>query len=391
MDRRTKAGSAAAPAWHRVNTETPVVIVGAGLMGLGLAVALADLGMRVCVLEQGEPGREASWAAAGMLAPHPEVEFHDDALLELGQLSAALWPGYAASIESRSGQAVGYDPTGTLLVARDRDDAEALQRTAKYLASRGAAAPWLDRDALRAREPALSANLVGGLLFEADHQVDNRALLEALRTVALRAGVEVRVQTQVVRVLAAAGSVGGVELDGGEQIAASVVVVAAGAWARSLEVAGLKRAPIRPVRGQMLAVRPPPGAPTLRHVVRGLQSYLVPKSGGRMVVGATSEERGFDRTPTAGGLYWLLEHARELLPGIDEFELDETWLGFRPGSRDNRPVLGSGALTGLFWATGHYRNGVQLLPATLKLMTHAICGEPVSALAAHFSPARFGL
>lgn len=374
-----------------MTADNPVVIVGAGLIGLGLAVALAERGLPVCVLEQGQPGREASWAAAGMLAPHPEVEFHDDALLDLALLSARLWPDYAARIEASAGVSVGYDATGTLLVARDRDDAEALRRTARYLVSRGAEAPWLDTDALRAREPALSANLVGALHFAADHQVDNRALLGALHGVAVRMGVEVRVESRVERVRASGGSVDAVELMGGEVITARAVVVAAGAWARSIDVAGLRPAPIRPVRGQMLAVRPPVGAPSLRHVVRGLQSYLVPKPSGRMVVGATSEERGFDRVATAGGLFYLLEHARELLPGIDEFELEETWLGFRPGSRDNRPLLGRGAITGLFWAGGHYRNGVQLLPATVQVVTAAVLGEPPTPLAAQFTPARFGL
>jgi glycine oxidase len=222
-----------------------------------------------------------------------------------------------------------------------------------------------------------------------DHQVDNRALASALEQAAIRAGVEIRGGVAVEGVVTRAGQVVGVEIEGGESIAASSVVVAAGAWSRGLKGLAKQRPPVRPVKGQMLSLRFDAASPPLRHVVRNPYAYLVPKSGGRLIVGATSEEQGFDRRVMAGAVLDILKGAFDVLPTIYELELAEVWAGFRPGSRDNQPMLGGCDVEGLFFATGHYRNGIQQAPITINEVSRVVLGESPSALIAPFSIERF--
>lgn len=365
------------------------LVVGGGIVGLGIAWQLARRGARVTVLERGEPGREASWAAAGMLAPYAELEFHEDALLALGERSQALWPAFVEALEADAGHDVGYDTTGTLLVAVDRDDAEALDRVYRYQRDRGLPVERLDGDGCRALEPLLAPSLYSGVLCRADHQVDNRRTLDALVRALDARGGSLRTGADVAAVRASAGQIHGVTLADGEPIDADAVVVAAGAWSRGLDGLDGRRPPVRPVKGQMAAIRCAPDERVLRHVVRTPDTYLVPRRDGRIIIGATSEERGFDRTQTAGGVYELLRGAYEVLPISWELALDSTWVGFRPGSRDNNPLLGETDVAGLWYATGHYRNGIQLAPVTAFGLAGALLGDAPEAVLAPMSPRRF--
>ncbi len=378
-----------------IDSEVDVAIVGGGIIGLTVAWRAREKGMSVTVLERDTVGRGTSHVAAGMLAPVAEVEFGDagQALLELGLRSAEMWPGFARALEVASGgDEVGLRATGTLVVARDDDEAQELERQIAWRESLGLRTTRLRPSEARQRESALAPTM--RLAFEApeDHSVDPRLVLAALRRACEAAGVRLHEHSPVARVeLDGVGArVMGVALRDGESYPARHVVIAAGAWSGHLQ--GLPSAacvPVRPVKGQILRLCDPAGPGLLERVVRFEGGYLVPRADGRYVLGATVEERGFERHATAGGVYELLRDAHELLPGVSELQIEELCVGLRPGTPDNVPVIGSGTLEGLTWATGHHRNGILLAPLTAELVVSALAGESQRPSAAACRPDRF--
>jgi glycine oxidase len=371
-----------------------VLVIGAGIIGLGVALRARTKGLSVSVLERDTVGRGASHVAAGMLAPVAEAEFGEAGrrLLELGLRSAEMWPEFAAELEEASGEEVGLRRTGTLVLARDEDEARELERQLAFRRSLGLRAERLLPSAAREREPALAPTVRLALEAPEDHSVDPRLVLRALRRACEQAGVEVRERVAVRSVeLDATGSrVTGVALRDGERVPAGQVVIAAGAWTEQVE--GLPpsaRMPVRPVKGQILRLRDPAGPELLERVVRFEGGYLVPRGDGRYVLGATVEERGFELGATAGGVYELLRDAHELVPGVSELEIEELSVGLRPGTPDNAPAIGAGALAGLVWATGHHRNGILLAPLTAELAVAALAGDPPGPSAAACAPDRF--
>lgn len=354
-----------------------VLIVGGGICGLGIGWRLAQAGRPTTVLEQREVGPNslpaATWASAGMLAPHVEAEPGEERLLPLLLESHARWPAFVQELREASGVDVGYRTEGTLVVASDRDQVERLHFQYEFQRRLGLELTWLSGDAARQREPHLSRNVIAALYSPHDHQVDNRQVLLALRQAFLAAGGALRERASVAEILVERGEVQGIRLISGEILHAPVVVIAAGAWSATLP--GLPpevRPPVRPIKGQMLALQTPPDAPLLRHVVWGRDVYLVPRKDGRLLIGATVEEKDFDAQLTAGGVYTLLRRAWEILPGIDEAPIVEMWAGLRPGSRDDAPILGAAPVKGLMLATGHYRNGILLAPITADAVSHLI-------------------
>jgi glycine oxidase len=289
-----------------------------------------------------------------------------------------MWPAFAAELESSSGTAVGLMRTGTLLLARDGDDARELERQLEFRGSLGLAVRRLRASEAREREPALAPTMRMALEAPDDHSVDPRLVLSALAQACVAAGVRIREHAPV-RCLELDGSgdrVSGVRLYDGEIVSAAQVVLAAGCW--SGEIEGLPAGagvPVRPVKGQLLRLRDPAGAGLLQRVVRFRGGYLVPRADGGYVLGASVEERGFDLSPTAGGIYELLRDAHELVPGVSELAIDELSVGLRPGTPDNAPAIGPGALAGLTWATGHYRNGILLAPLTAELVAQILTGD----------------
>ena len=381
-------------------TQRPdVIIIGAGIIGLSVAWQACRRGLAVTVLERGEAGRGTSHVAAGMLAPVAEAEFGEDGrrLLELGLRSADLWPAFAAELQAAAGVGVGLMRTGTLLVARDEDEARELDRQAAFRDSLGLATSRLRPSEAREREPALAPTMRLALEASDDHSVDPRLVLAALRQACLQAGVELRERTPVLRLaLDAAGrQLAGVELQGADgsrrSLAAPRAVIAAGAWSGQLDgLPAAARVPVRPVKGQIVRLRDPAGPGLLRRVVRFGGGYLVPRADGRYVLGATVEERGFELRPAVGGTYELLRDAHETVPGVSELEIEELCVGLRPGTPDNVPVIGHGSLEGLIWATGHHRNGILLAPLTAALVVDMLAGEgPVDPLLPACSPRRF--
>jgi glycine oxidase len=342
----------------------------------------AARGLRPLVLDRGAPGGGTTHVAAGMLAPVSEAAFGEDALLALNLASAARYPDWVAEL-SEVGDP-GYRRCGTLLVARDRDQAEALERELAFRAEHGLAVERLRPSRARELEPALAPAVRLALHAPDDHAVDPRALVRALVAAIERAGGEVRAGVEVAGLEVESERVTGVRLRDGDTIRAGAVVVAAGVGSAELGAP----VPVRPVKGQALRLRDPAGPGLLDRVVRTDECYLVPRGDGDYVLGATVEERG-DSAVTAGAVHDLLRAAVEVVPGVAELELVETLAGLRPGTPDNAPALGPGVLAGLHFATGHYRHGVLLAPITGDLVVAGLLGEAPGELAAPFSPLRF--
>jgi len=373
------------------------VVVGGGVIGLAIAWRAALAGMTVTVVDEA-PGRGASWAAAGMLAPVTEVHYGERPLLSLNLAAAARWPAFAAEVEEASGLPVGYRPGGTLAVARDADDNAALEDLYQFQLRCGLEVERLRSRECRQLEPGLAPSIRGGILAAGDHQVDNRALVEALLVACQRAGVRM-VRGRVAELAVQADRVTGVLLAGGgpvpspadgETLAAGVVVLAAGCWSGGLRgLAAEALPPVRPVKGQLLYLRGPADQPLCSRNVRGLEVYVVPRTDGRVVVGATIEEQGFDTMVTAGAVADLLRAALELLPDVAELELAETVVGLRPGSPDNAPMLGLAGPDGLVVATGHYRNGILLTPVTADAIAELLATGRAPEMIAPFAPGRF--
>jgi glycine oxidase len=270
-------------------------------------------------------------------------------------------------------------------VARDRDEAEALERMLAYRRSLGLAVERLRPSQARRTEPALAPTVRLAVEVPNDHSVDPRRLVAALRAALARAGVDV-VRARVTGVSVEHDRATGLVLDDGRRLAADQVVIAAGVGAGRLDGAAL---PVRPVKGQVLRLRDPQGPGLVERTIRGAVAYLVPRADGRYVLGATMEERGHDRTPTAGGLYELLRDMSEVVPGVLELEIEELRAGLRPATPDNLPAIGPGELGGLHWAAGHFRNGILLTPITAELVTAALTGDELPDWAASFDPRRF--
>jgi glycine oxidase len=373
-----------------------VVVVGGGIIGLAVAFRARQAGLSVHVLESGPVGAQASRVAAGMLAPVTEIELGEGGRggLELGLRSAAMWPGFAAELEAAGEMEVGFEKAGTLMVARDDDEARELERQLELRQSLGVRAVRLRPSQAREREGALAPTVRMALEAPDDHSVDPRLVVGALRKACERAGVLLNERTPVraLRYEKSGRRVAGVIVaDGGARLARRVVV-ATGAWSGALDfIPEHTRVPVRPVKGQVIYLRDRAGAGLLRGAVRCAGAYLVPRADGRLALGATVEERGFDLQPTAGAAYELLRGARELVPGTSELDLEEVCVGLRPGTPDNRPIIGPAALEGLVWATGHYRNGILLAPLTAKLVTDILCERRADPLLSLCDPAREAL
>jgi len=339
------------------------VIIGGGVIGCALARALAGEGVRVAVVERGAPGEEASWAAAGMLAPSAEAE-KDSPMFALGRASFQLYPKFAAELEAETGVGCEYRAVGSHVLFDDEQERQAWMALLSWQRSQGIPIQELSAAELRERDPQLAA-FAGAFYLSEDHQVDNRLLMQALVQSCRRRGVEFVLGKAVGEVERNSHRASGVRLEN-DRIGAGQVVNAAGAWAGAIRVPGLAPAPIRPVKGHMLALAS--DSVRLRHVARSRHIYLVPRSGGRMLVGSTMEEAGFDKTPRAGPLTGLLNAAQRICPALEGSAIGEFWAGLRPASPDGLPLLGPTALEGYFVALGHFRNGILLAPITAEIL-----------------------
>ena len=377
-----------------IHTKKRVIIVGGGVIGLGIGWQLAKAGCTVSIYERNQAGRAASWAAAGMLAPHAEVHFEERELLRLGVQSCRMYPDWIAELETDSQMNAGYRAEGTLIVGVDRDDARELEHLYESQKLLDLKVEWITGIEAREIEPLLSPKITAAIWSKDDHQVDNRAMVEALIEAFCRADGTLHAETPVDKIEIVNGKAEGIWIKGNLE-EADVIVLAAGCW--SSDIDGLPKAvqpPVRPVKGQMLALQMEEGI-VLEKVIRAPRAkyptdvYLVPKDDGRLVIGATSEEMGFDTRLTAGGLFELLRGTWEAVPGIYDLPVIETWAGLRPGSRDNAPILGETGVENLIMATGHYRNGILLTPITAREIAALILTGETSENIAHFQLSRF--
>jgi glycine oxidase len=365
------------------------IVVGAGVIGLSCAWRAARRGARVLVLDRADPPTGATRVAAGMLAPVGELAFGEADLLELTLTAAAAYPGFVAELEAATGMNTGYTSRGALHIALDRDEAAELRRVHDLQRSLGLGAEWLPPRRCRELEPGLTPSFNGGVHAPAEAMVDPRAMTAALLAALADEGVRVRTGVEVIAALGDGERIEGVRIASGEELPAAAVVLASGAWAgESAWLPRVARPPVRPVKGQILELRVLDDAAPCERIVASERVYLVPREDGRLIVGATVEERGFDAAVTAGGVLELLREAYRLLPGVAEMELIETTAGLRPGTPDNLPLIGPGALDGLVLATGHYRNGILLAPLTGEAIAELLATGGLPTAVAPADPAR---
>ncbi|MET9525152.1 glycine oxidase ThiO [Streptomyces coeruleorubidus] len=370
-----------------------VLVIGGGIIGLVTAWRAAQRGLATAVVDP-EPGGGAAQVAAGMLAAVTELHYGEQTLLGLNLASARRYPDFAAELTEQTGHDLGYRRCGTLAVALDADDRAHLRELHTLQQQSGLESQWLSGRECRRLEPMLAPGVRGGLRVDGDHQIDPRRLAGALVAACERAGVVFH-RVWAERLTVVRDRATGVVTDDGTALDAGQVVLAGGSLSGRLPgVPEDVLPPVRPVKGQVVRLTMPRRhgpflSRTVRAVVRGSHVYLVPRESGELVVGATSEELGWDTTVTAGGVYELLRDAHELVPGLTELPLTETRAGLRPGSPDNAPLLGPTGLEGLLLATGHYRNGVLLTPVTGDAMAHVLATGELPEEARPFTPKRF--
>ena len=362
-----------------------IVVVGGGVIGLSVARALALRGVeKVTLIERSQLGAEASYAAAGMLAPQAEADSADD-FFNLARESRDLYPAFAAALYDETGVDIELDQTGTLYLALTDQDEEEIQKRFQWQRNAGLLVEMMTNHEARELEPAINENVRAALRFPLDIQVENRRLLKALVAANQALGVRFIIGETVEAVRICRGASEGVESSGGF-VSCKAIVIAGGAW--SSTIGGLPSLEIEPVRGQMVCFSALERV--CRHVIYSPRGYIVPRTDGRLLAGSTSEHAGFERLVTAGGLLKILSRTLEISPQIAKLAVTDTWAGLRPRALDNLPVLGPDAeIDGLFYATGHYRNGILLAPITGELIADAVMRNFDSSRFGAFSPGRF--
>ena len=371
-----------------MNSKETIAIIGGGAIGLSIGWQLLRHGKNVDIFESSEAGKAASWVSAGMLAPVSEAGFEEMDLLKLNLASVEQYPKFADELREDSGIDIDFRTEGTMMIAVDRDQSERLRRLFEFRKKINLPVEWLTGTEAREREPELSPAIKSAVWVPNDYQVDNRNLIKALIEAVHKLGGTLHEHTPVESITISGDKISGISVNN-EKKEYGTVVLANGAWARQME--GLPddiRPPIRPVKGQILTLRMTDDF-GLKKVIRSPEAYFAPKKDGRLIVGATVEEKGFETFPTAGGIKDILESAWEAVPGIYDLPLEEINVGLRPSSRDNAPIISDTPVGGLYMATGHFRHGILLTPVTAYEMTGLIVNGKTSELIQPFSLLRF--
>ena len=360
-----------------------VVVVGGGVIGLAIAREVSR-NHSVVVLERGSVGEGTSWAAAGMLSPQSEAD-RAGPFFEFSLASFNMFERFTADLNAESGIDAGYERSGLLVLASNEEESAVLGLRAEWQQRDGFSAEIISRAQALEREPLLTADFRDALFLPNDQQVNPRRLVASLAESCRRRGVEIRSETAVTGVLSNAGRVTGV-IGNGDVIPARQVVLSAGVWSGTID--GLApRIPVYPRKGQILSLQMPER--TFRHMIRWRHAYFVPRPDGDLVVGATDENVGFDRSLTPAGIGRLLSDAQQMSSHVGSYAIRETWSGLRPGTPDELPVIGESAVKGLIYATGHYRNGILLAPLTAVIIAALIDGSRPPAAIEAFSPMRW--
>ncbi len=372
----------------RIPATVDVAVVGAGIIGLSIGWRLAARGLSVAVFDRAEAGTGTTLASTGMLAAAAEHEAGGDDLLALALDSQARWHPYREALEADSGMKIDYRGEGTMLVALARDEVERLRFRFEIQKRANLDARWLGGVEARALEPGLRGPVAAGIFCSSDHQVDPRLVSAALKRAFLARGGLLFENVEVVSIDREAGRARGIVCAAGA-CRATTTIVATGVWSgETLAPLGID-IPIRPLKGQALALKTSRQTGNLTRVVWTEQIHMSPKSDGRLIVGATMEDTGFNAAITVGGALALLEGVHRALPSSEEMEIEAIWSGYRPTSDDDAPILGETGVPGLLLATGHHRNGILLAPATAAALEELVVNGAMSGSASRFGLARF--
>jgi len=364
-----------------------VGIVGGGVIGLSIAHQLLKRGISVSIFEAKQIGQGSTHAAAGMLLPTSETSFEDLDMYRLSTESLQIWEEYHKELELESGLQVDFRTGGSIMLAHDRDSSSNLKRLHAFQKKHSFASEWLSASELRKKEELISPKAVGGVYCPNDRQVDPRKVMLALEETVRKLGASIQTDTAIDRVEEDKEGLR-VQKSNQDSEQFDTVVLAAGVGSGHINVEGVTLPSIRPVKGQMLEMLMSEDL-KLSHLVEGDGAYLVPKAENRLLIGATTEEKGFEKGMTVGGVYRLMESARDLVPAIEEMKLTDMWYGFRPATIDNKAAVGWTDMQGLFFASGHYRNGVLLAPVTAREASKMILDGYESELLDAFQPSRF--
>jgi glycine oxidase len=370
------------------HSESPIVIIGGGIIGLSLGWQLLRRGREVTIIERGTTGREASWAAGGLLAPHAEVGFEEEDFLRVGVRSLRLYPRFVDELAEDTGEKVPLDSRGTLIVGFNRDDTERIRRLYEFRKYLELPVEWLAGSEVREIEPILSPRVTAAISIPDDTQVNSRRLVDALKDAFLKRGGKLSENTPVTSIDIDGERAVGVSTATGK-VVSDCVVLAAGCWSAHIDgVPEPLRPPVRPVKGQLISLRLSDEV-TFGHIIRSPDIYIVPKDDGRLIVGASQEEKGFDKTPTAGEVMRMLERGWEAVPSIYDLPIESIDVGLRPGSRDHMPIVGASPIDSLYYATGHFRHGILLAPVTAYEMSGLIVDGTMAEDFLPFDPSRF--
>ena len=355
-----------------------VIVIGEGVIGLSIGRALA--GRRsVLLLDRGATGEGASWAAAGMLSPLSEAD-DQGPFFQLCRASFGLFQRFVQDLRDESGIDPGYSGNGVLLIATSEQSSGVLRRRYDWQRQAGFEVELLAPEDVRRMEPLVTAPLVTGLLMPGERSVAPRTLVNALRDACRRRSVDIRPGVRVDRISKNAVSAGRTTFE------ASCIIVAAGVWSADLKGSD-PPIPVYARKGQILSLGMPSGS--FHHVIRWQHAYFVPRSTGELVVGATDEDAGFDASVTVAGIGRLLTDAQAISSHVGAYPILETWTGFRPATSDGLPVLGPSAIPGVYYATGHYRNGILLAPITASIIADLVESRRPSVPIEVYSPFRF--
>ena len=347
-----------------------ILIIGGGIIGLSIAWRLIGIGKKVIIIDKKNLGKEASWAAAGMLSGRLDLKPCEKKLLPIFEKSHLAWPKFAEELENKSGKSIGYKKEGTLRVACDLHEEKKLKNNYDFLKNNKVNITWLSGDKIRDKEPYVSNNVLSGFFSPDDHHVNNRYILDALITILKKNknNCIFKENTEVEKIITNKNQVIGVKTNN-EIIQTKEIIVCSGAWTSKIKNIEIKEVPIRPVKGQMVCLKVPKNISLLKHILWRENVYLVPRNNSDLIIGATEEEMGYDKSLTVGGIYNLLKIAREVLPAIEDLSIVESWSGLRPTSRDDAPIIGpSKKLKGLIYSTGHHKNGILLAPLTSSVI-----------------------
>ena len=368
-----------------------ILIIGGGIIGLSIAWRLIGIGKKVIIIDKKNLGKEASWAAAGMLSGRLDLKPCEKKLLPIFEKSHLAWPKFAEELENKSGKSIGYKKEGTLRVACDLHEEKKLKNNYDFLKNNKVNITWLSGDKIRDKEPYVSNNVLSGFFSPDDHHVNNRYILDALITILKKNknNCIFKENTEVEKIITDKNQVIGVKTRN-ETIKTKEIIVCSGAWTNKIKNIEIKEVPIRPVKGQMVCLKIPKNISLLKHILWRENVYLVPRNNSDLIIGATEEEMGYDKSLTVGGIYNLLKIAREVLPAIEDLSIVESWSGLRPTSRDDAPIIGpSKKLKGLIYATGHHKNGILLAPLTSSIIKNYYLNGNIGNDFNNFEPGRF--